>query len=927
LALKELPLFSLIEDGELAGHCSASMIAGLWPTEVPRVETLPEPRVEGLKAILATEAEAGVMTHLSGRSAGLAGTLVVRLRKRMARRAARTALLSLGQRDHAAPPPGAHPELPVALLRVRPGVRRAVVTVLADDVTDRRPIVTLLFEGREVGTFRAEVEGLPIALLVDVDRMSFVPGGDGPRPRFYRGLALMSRCAGHELALRLIRDAKPSPFLHQGALEVLKHAALDGGRAAILEALENASAVVPTIQGQLAPLSLLIKGTTVRFGLEAKPDWPRAEPASVLDQPILFAPKDRRGDAIRALLGALGRSTRDVTDAVKDLLADRASGTHVAAEPAPPADERLRIRLGQRTAPGLGGYVDIVDGPAQLLVTQSGAPPWTPPPQALGLLPCAVRGMVRAPRGRFSDAIMGDLAVALGRQLRDLACEPVTLPAFVLRDIRRHLVDELGKKRQLAKRLRAAKVFPNKEGSMASLEEIEESPLSADLPLMELVPLLRALGKQVEAPVSMTADERRESLITATVNSIGEGDIGIARVATGISISHLGIAIGTIPRLLGFPALGRAQVPVLTRAEIESGSLDPIRLEALTAAAEDGLAAAIDRFTAPASHVLARRFVDRAGRRAKIVGWLWIPDGAVEAPFVITPSGSTRMQVEGRGAPLPVPLGGYLFVADAPEDPAMRSAFGEVAWEVLESLVPELPAALAAELAPYLALVRPPKPGEPSLITELRDMIGRGVTVSVVPGVREAVVRPEAVALGAEHPIARALTRWAPKHVRWLSETPAPVSAVPRPGVEAQHPAAPQSAPIVPAPAPEPEPAEPDTGEPEPRLIDRFLTLFGVRPTWNAPKTHPLVRKLERVISRLPLPDGTVIAFSRGGRPVRFADGRIVIDPENPTIIALAGQGDVASVAAAILGEANRALSELTDAEERRALLALLLES
>ncbi|NUO53169.1 MAG: hypothetical protein HOV80_30335, partial [Polyangiaceae bacterium] len=46
LALKELPLFSLIEDGELAGHCSASMIAGLWPTEVPRVETLPEPRVE-----------------------------------------------------------------------------------------------------------------------------------------------------------------------------------------------------------------------------------------------------------------------------------------------------------------------------------------------------------------------------------------------------------------------------------------------------------------------------------------------------------------------------------------------------------------------------------------------------------------------------------------------------------------------------------------------------------------------------------------------------------------------------------------------------------------------------------------------------------------------------------------------------------------
>ncbi len=80
-------------------------------------------------------------------------------------------------------------------------------------------------------------------------------------------------------------------------------------------------------------------------------------------------------------------------------------------------------------------------------------------------------------------------------------------------------------------------------------------------------------------------------------------------------------------------------------------------------------------------------------------------------------------------------------------------------------------------------------------------------------------------------------------------------------------------------------------------------------------------------MTRLPIPNGTVIAFSKGGRPVRFEAKRAVVDPENPVVLALLQQDDVPTLAAAILTEANRATTDLTDAEERRALVSLLLET
>ncbi|KYF86724.1 hypothetical protein BE20_28220, partial [Sorangium cellulosum] len=90
---------------------------------------------------------------------------------------------------------------------------------------------------------------------------------------------------------------------------------------------------------------------------------------------------------------------------------------------------------------------------------------------------------------------------------------------------------------------------------------------------------------------------------------------------------------------------------------------------------------------------------------------------------------------------------------------------------------------------------------------------------------------------------------------------------------------------------------------------------------------------LGEAIARMGLAGSPVRAVveSRSGRPVRYDASRchVVVNTEHEALAWLRGRGApdpaaVALLAAAAVGEVNRALKSVTDAEERRALEHLL---
>jgi hypothetical protein len=511
--------------------------------------------------------------------------------------------------------------------------------------------------------------------------------------------------------------------------------------------------------------------------------------------------------------------------------------------------------------------------------------------------------------------------------LRELASEVDRLPPFVRGHVRRHVVDELAQKRKLSKGVRAAPLFPASTGEILALDEASERLDALDLPLADHVALVRALGRTITLP-PMPDAWRQVCLVTAKVSRIAEGEVGItfdAPRGSGVTVSHLGRTIANLPSLLGFPARGAVEVPTLTRSEMETGKLDPLRVTALVAAAESALVGSIDGMGAPSTGYLARRFVDRKGPDAVVVGWVWVPEGPPAISRIVTPIGDVSRSIPGRSAPLPLPINGSLFVSGVASEAAVRQVVHDACVDALGTLVSTVPEPRGAELEAYLSFVGAPTTGEPAALPELRSAVVRKDLIGLRPGAPELLRRGGQLVIGGDHPLARALVRWAPSLVR-LEEVVPPASSPSSPEVaEVETPAA-EASPVAPGPTPE-QPPETGTGVPPPRLLDGFLKLFGIYPTWNAPAAHPVVRRLERVLTRLPIPNGTVIAFSKGGRPVRFDAKRAVVDPEHPVVLALLQQDDVSTLAAAILTEANRATKDLTDAEERRALVSLLLET
>lgn len=137
-----------------------------------------------------------------------------------------------------------------------------------------------------------------------------------------------------------------------------------------------------------------------------------------------------------------------------------------------------------------------------------------------------------------------------------------------------------------------------------------------------------------------------------------------------------------------------------------------------------------------------------------------------------------------------------------------------------------------------------------------------------------------------------------------------------------------------------PAPTEPSShdGEaayvPEPwigSLFRRVAALFGSRDAPPEPAHRGLRRALLDAVDAMSLAGQPVsaVAYARSGRPVRFdpKHARLVVNRHHPAVARLVRDldpGGIALLAAAALAEVSRASEPVTDAEERRALLALL---
>lgn len=937
-ALRELPLFSSIEDGVTVGRRSAGHLAAWRGTTLACVGAPPSPEVKGLYAVIADLEEATLLTRLTGKPSSGAAETIERLRRRARSQAETERLLAAPPRDPEMPPPGARAGAPLVVLPGRPTVRRAVVALLTEEALSERPVVTVLFRGRQVFTTDVKDLELPISLLIDLETRLV---GSSPSERVLAALRKAAACAATSLALAVLRDPGPTRLDDPGLLRVLAFVSRGPERLALGEALTRSDLAAPTIQGGHAPLSLLLQDTTVLYGRERHTSWAPAPAPGPLDSPILHIPQTHRGSLIKTVLSATGRSLSDVTEAT----ARRAQGLDVppvVARP-PPVSPLLRVTLERLRVADASGEIDIVDERTRLDVADASGRSVVVAAESLAALPCGVIGSIEmARRASGAPAVVQALALSLERYLRDLAPHLDDLPPFVRGCVRRHVVAQVAKKQRVSKALRQTSLFPLRGGGLVSLDQVEADRPALDVPLGEAVALLRAFGATAVETPTMTEADRARCLVTANVRRIGEGEVGIGGVSLdGAVLTHLGLPIGRVPKLLSFSATGALEVPTLTREEIQQGALDPIRLVAIVAAAEREVLTTLDKSSAPSERVLARRFVDGVWEGVRLSGWLWIPDSREPQALVVTPGEEGRPTIGSRV--LPPPVTGKLFTASPLRDPAVARACDVLARAIFRDLTSELPAGAREQAERYLALLEP-SPHDDSWLTDVRGQIHRGEAVPIAAGSDEIRVDSGRVVLGALQPLARALARWAPSRVEPWSPPPLMIHEVPRPGPRRRGKLAPKkdamADPVELADSLEragsdeaallaqsaDQIVDPD-GAPEPRLLDSLLALFGIHATWDAPHDHPIVRRLERVLLRLPLPMGVGLSFARGGRPVRFEGNRVVLDPQHPVILALIQRDDVVSLASAIVVEANRSSEQVTHAELCRALSDLILET
>lgn len=109
---------------------------------------------------------------------------------------------------------------------------------------------------------------------------------------------------------------------------------------------------------------------------------------------------------------------------------------------------------------------------------------------------------------------------------------------------------------------------------------------------------------------------------------------------------------------------------------------------------------------------------------------------------------------------------------------------------------------------------------------------------------------------------------------------------------------------------------------PAPPLLAGLLGVF-----LRAERSTPgLARRLTRALGCTPISQAIEVVVADSGRPLRFdrKHQKLTVNTEHESIRAVVGAGDDTSLIAAALSEINREDDTFNDAEEVRALFALL---
>lgn len=746
----------------------------------------------------------------------------------------------------------------------------------------------------------------------------------------------------------------------------------------------------PTVQGGAEPLvSLYEKRGELWFGRARHVPWRdvRSGRRAPLDKPVLHLPDGAPGEALAAMLGALGLRLRDATAEVAALQSRRA-GAGPAEAPRLSGDApHPALRA---TFASLG--VDL-DGELELVAA---------PPSALDLvdadgkthalapeLPIPVRAVVRVETAgpNTIELVTREVTRAALRRVKDCGEQLDELPAWMRDHVRAALCASAARSRIGAKASRL-RVFVDTRGAWHALEtlrdhrpvawtrdpppypeasyvgpvlrltESEAAGLGRQLELEDVTALMR-LDRDAEARrtapgrerLELSAEERARCVVVAKVaEGTTTGEVGVllpgAQDARGVRV-HVGKRpLCAIEDGLGWPLF----------AIVDDADAKPSRLfdrleraadgEAIVARVRAAAIGALRRVLAPPAEALASTWIEAgittSGGTAYVVGSIWLPsrssDARVQlattsepaAPLVANAEARTRFV---RGV---VPVAGNLLVAPPPGEaspsPALRARIAELALARATALVEEArahgaPEAIVDEYGFWLALL-----GEPP-IEGLAATAGDGARVPAADVLRELEARGS---LATTRQRGTALGEFPDGAPAFVLLDPSPVVAVLRALGEPSRlrelgglePSAPPPEPAA------PDDAAPDTDEEGLRWIDRARRALGKLLGRAEPAPPPRSATDVAAAVLVALHDAALtgdpvieVRVARGGRPVRFdaAARAIVIDGDHEALADDARHEQVTiALTAAALAEVNRALGPVTDDEERRALVGLL---
>jgi len=335
---------------------------------------------------------------------------------------------------------------------------------------------------------------VPVVARVDVDDPSFV---EGWRDLSAAGMAAVTRRV-HEAAIALafrilteaslakkhevlFGDARALTLLARLLAPVPSPIPLDQGRAAPLAAsLRDGALGWPTVQSGWEPLARLrAAGEELFFGARAHAPWREGQRRSDLDDPVLLLPEGGVGQAMRAILEAIGVKLRDVSAAVEVLQARRAASAgpgEAPRLPGAPAHPMLRRTLAQLKVTEADGEAEVIEGPASE-VQMMGIDGELRPMPAEVVLPLRVIARVddEEPSRELTERILRKLAKTMGKHLLAHPGELDAMPPFVRAHLRRALCRSLAEGKRIRPEANSAPLFQDTLGQWHSLGEIKGS--------------------------------------------------------------------------------------------------------------------------------------------------------------------------------------------------------------------------------------------------------------------------------------------------------------------------------------------------------------------------------------------------------------------------------------------------------------------